>query len=253
MKRVATKLAVFFMVAAGTSLAFGEEITVGGGGAPIDGIFRPVKEPFEKATGISIKLNFSSATLAFKQLADGGLDASTAGVAYPDLLKAMDKEKLEVGAPSAYTATVLGSSNIFTIVNKDNPVGKLSKDQIKGIFTGKIGNWKELGGNDAPIIVVLSKINPATNAAYKKLALSDEPYLADVLDAGRFEDLRDKVASTPEAIGFGPASMLDQSVKTVQTPEFSRPVILVTKGQPTPKLQKLIDFIHGDGKKYLKL
>jgi phosphate transport system substrate-binding protein len=253
MKMMAVALAALCVVQVGVVAAGAEEIRIGGGGTPIDGVFRPVKTPFEKATGNTIKLNFSSATLAFKQLAAGELDGSTAGLAYQDLLIAMKSEKLEVGDPAAYQATTLGSSKIFTVVNKDNPVSKLSKEQLQGIFTGKIANWKEVGGQDAPIIVVLSKINPATNAAFRKLALADQPYAADVLDAGRFEDLREKVASTPESIGFGPTSMLDKSIKTVETPEISRPVNLITKGKPSAKVQKLIDYIMGEGHQYLNL
>lgn len=232
--------------------ALGEEIKAGGGGAPIDGYLKPVKEAFENSSGIKLNLNFSSATVAFKQLTAGELDLSTAGLAYEDLLKTAKKESIEVADPGAYVATTIGASKIYTVGNKDNPVKSLSLEQLKGIFTGKIGNWKEVGGNDAPILVVLSSINPATNAAYRKLALGDAPFTADVVDAGRFEDVREKVAANPEAIAFGPVTMLDASIKALQTPEVSRPVIVITKGAPAPKVQKLISFIKGEGHKYIK-
>lgn len=241
-----------FLTMAATAGAYAEEIKVGGGGAPMDTILKPVKEHFDKASGNSLNLVFSSATLSFKQLINGELDASTAGLAYEDLLVAAKKDNVVVSDPAAYVPTTIGKGKIYTVVHKDNPAAKLTKEQLKGIFTGKIANWKEVGGNDAPIIVVLSNINPATNAAYRKLALDDAPYTTDVLDAGRFEDLRDKVASTPEAIGFGPVTMIEKSIKVVDTPEVSRPIILVTKGKPSPKVQKLIDFIKGDGQKYVK-
>jgi phosphate transport system substrate-binding protein len=253
MRKSIVALMALCLVQAGVLTASAEDIRIGGGGAPIDGVFRPIKQHFEKASGLTIKLNFSSATLSFKQLIAGELDGATAGLGYQDLLIAAKAEKIEVADPAAYQATVLGVSKIFTVVHKSNPVGKLSKEQLQGIFTGKIANWKEVGGQDSPIIVVLSKINPASNAAYRKLALADQPYLTDVLDAGRFEDLREKVASTPESIGFGPSSMLDQTLKVVETPEISRPVNLITKGKPSAKMQKLIDYIHGEGKQYLKL
>jgi phosphate transport system substrate-binding protein len=252
MKRIVLAMAALSLVVCAAS-AGAEEIKIGGGGAPIDGVFRPIKPHFEKATGISINLVFSSATLSFKQLIAGELDGATAGLAYQDLLTAMKNEKIEVADPAAYQATTLGTSKIFTVVHKDNPVQKLTLEQLQGIFSGKIVSWKELGGSDSPIIVVLSKINPATNAAFRKLAMGNQPYLADVLDAGRFEDVREKVASTPESIAFGPTSMVDKSIKVVETPEISRPVNLITKGKPAGKLQKVIDYIQGDGKKYLNL
>lgn len=241
------------LVGSAVGSAFADVIKAGGGGTPIDGILKPVKEPFEKATGHTLQLVFSSATLSFKQLLAGEVDIATAGLSYEDYLAALKKENIEVANPADYVATVVGHGKIYTVVHKSNPVSKLSKEQLTGIFTGKIANWKEVGGNDAPIIVVLSNINPATNSAFRKLAMNNEPFTKEVLDAGRFEDLRDKISANPEAIGFGPGTMLNDTIKTVETPEFSRPVIFVTKGKPSPKVQKLLDFIQGDGKKYLKL
>ena len=234
------------------STAMGEEIKAGGGGAPMDGYLKPVKEAFEISTGITLNLNFSSATLAFKQLIAGELDLSTAGLAYADLLKTAKKENIEVADPSAYVATEIGASKIYTVTHKDNPVTALTMEQLKGIFTGKLTNWKEVGGNDAPILIVLSSINPATNAAFRKLAMGEAPFATDVVDAGRFEDVREKVAANPEAVAFGPVTMLDATLKTVKTPEVARPVIVITKGAPSAKVQKLISFIKGEGQQYIK-
>lgn len=236
----------------GASTVFGEEIKIGGGGAPLDGIINPCKAAFEKQTGIKLNIVFSNATIAFKQLLNNEVEASTAGQSYEDLLATAKKANIEVKNPAGQVGTTIGRSSIYTIVHPGNQVSKLTKDQLKGIFTGKISNWKDVGGADAPIIVVLSKINPATNGVFTKLALDNEPFLSDVLEAGRFEDLRDKVAANPEAIGFGPGYIRDSTVKAVETPDFSRPIIIVTNGKPAPKVQKLIDFINAEGKKYIK-
>lgn len=232
--------------------AFAEEIKVGGGGTPIDAILKPVQEPFGKTTGIQVNLVFSSATLAFKALMNGEVDASTAGLPYEDMLNALKKDKIDVADPAAYTAVTIGKGNIYVVLNKNNPVAKLSKDQIKGLFTGQIANWKDVGGADSPVILVISKINPATNGAFQKMAMDGAPYATDVLDAGKFEDVRDKVAANVEAVAFGPVTMLDDTIKKAETPEFSRPITLFTKGKPSAKVQKLIDYIKGEGQKYVK-
>lgn len=236
----------------GASPLFAEEIKIGGGGAPLDGIINPCKAAFEKSSNIKLNIVFSNATIAFKQLLNNEVEASTAGQSYEDLLVTAKKANIEVKDPASYVGTTLGKSSIYTIVHPGNPVNKLSKEQLKGIFTGKISNWKDVGGSDTPIIVVLSKINPATNSVFTKLAMDNEPYLSEILEAGRFEDLREKVAANPEAIGFGPGYIRDKTVKAVETPDFSRPIIIVTKGKPAPKIQKLIDFINTDGKKYIQ-
>jgi phosphate transport system substrate-binding protein len=54
------------------------------------------------------------------------------------------------------------------------------------------------------------------------------------------------------AIAIGPQGMLDDTVKSPETPEISRPITLITKGKPSPDVQKLIDFIKGEGQKYIK-
>jgi phosphate transport system substrate-binding protein len=250
MKRIAIVVLGVLILSAGIAAA--EEIKIGGGGAPIDGIIKPVKDAFEKSSGISLNLVFSSATISFKQLMAGEVEASTAGLAYGDLLVAAKKDGIVPADPALFVPTTIGKGKLYTIVNKSNPVGKLTKEQIKGIFSGKIANWKEVGGSDAPIIVVVSKINPASNAAYRKIAMDNEPFTNEVLDAGRFEDLRQQVAANPEAIGFGPVFILDDSIKNIDSPEVSRPIIMITKGKPAPKVLKLVNFINGDGQKYVK-
>lgn len=60
------------------------------------------------------------------------------------------------------------------------------------------------------------------------------------------------VISNVGAIAIGPQGMLDDTVKSPETPEITRPITLITKGKPSPDVQKLIDFIKGEGQKYIK-
>ena len=153
-----------------------EEIKLSGGGGPLDSVIKPVQESFEKSSGIKIKIAFSSATLAFKQLYNSEAEVAAAGSSYDDLIASLKKENFDVKDPTVFKNVTVGKGVIRTIVNKGNPVAKLSKEQLKGIFTGKITNWKDVGGNDSPIIVVLSNINPATLGTFKKVILDGEAY-----------------------------------------------------------------------------
>jgi len=253
MKKIVLALAFAMAVTAGgINTVHADELKVGGGGAPIDNFIRPVRDGFEKKSGNKLNIVFTSATIAFKQLANNEIDMSAAGSTFDELLASAKKDGLDVKDPAAYQHTVIGQGNIYVVVNKDNPVGKLTTEQVKGIFTGKLSNWKEVGGNDAPIIVVLSNQNPATMGSFKKLALSNQDYAKDVIEAAKFEDIRNVIASNPEAVGFGPYSIIDATVKKVETPDYARPIIAVTKGAPSPKVQQLIDYIKGEGKQFTK-
>jgi phosphate transport system substrate-binding protein len=73
-------------------------------------------------------------------------------------------------------ATLIGKDALAVIVNSENPISQLSMDQIKKIFAGKIVNWKELGGPDHPIEVLITAPRSATNEVFKEIVLKGENY-----------------------------------------------------------------------------
>jgi phosphate transport system substrate-binding protein len=139
--------------------------------------------------------------------------------------------------------TTIGKDRVIVIVHKDNPVAKLSKEQLTGIFTGKIANWKEVGGKDAPILVVWGSLTQGTNSMFVKNIMDGAKPTSEVISATTAEDIRQNVASNPEAVGIGPQAIVNDSVRSPETPEVARPITLITKGAAPPKVQKLLDFL----------
>jgi phosphate transport system substrate-binding protein len=180
-----------------------EEILLSTGSGPLDSVINPVKDAFEKETGIRLNILFGSATLAFKQLYKGVSEAGVVGTSFEDVITILDKEGFEVKDTASFHHVTLGRGMVRTVVNKENPVSKLSKEQLKGIYTGQITNWKEVGGNDAPIMAVLSNLNPATIGAFRKTILDGAPYSKEVLELGHMDEMRGAVEVNTEAIAFG--------------------------------------------------
>ncbi len=232
--------------------AIADEIKVGAGAAPVENVLKPIKEPFEKATGIKLIIIASGPKIALMDLGKGAVDAAAAGLSFDDWMGLMKKEGAEVKDPSSLQQITVGKDKIIVLLHKDNPISKLSKEQLKGIFTGKTTNWKDVGGKDMPIIVVWGKLIPGTNSLFIKHILDGEPQTKDVLEATTAEDVRQNVVSNQEAVGIGPVAVVNATVKSPETPEISRPIILLTKGKPSPNVQKLIEFIKGDGQKYIR-
>jgi phosphate transport system substrate-binding protein len=252
MKRIAVLFCIHFTLLSGAAV-HSEEIVLSAGSGPLDSVIYPIKDAFEKETGIKIHILFGSASLAFKQFYKGVSEAAAVGTSFSEMLDIMKKEEFEVKETAAFTHVTIGRGMVRSVVNKDNPVSKLSKEQLKGIFTGKITNWKQVGGNDSPIIVVLSTLNPATNGAFKKIILNSEPFTKEILELGHMDELRGAVEVNPEAIAIGTSALLSNSVKQLETPEVIRPVTLITRGAPSPNVQKMIDFIlTGPGKSLVK-
>lgn len=251
MKRIFIPITLLFCFFATTVQA--EEILLSTGSGPLDSVINPVKDAFEKESGVKLNILFGSASLAFKQFYRGVSEIAIVGTGFDEVLDIVKKEGVEVTGTAAFRHVTIGRGLVRTVVNKDNPVSKLSKEQLKGIFTGKITNWKDVGGKDSPIIVVLSTLNPATTGTFKKIILDNEAYTKEILELGHMDELRGAVEVNAEAIAIGTSAILSTGVKQLETPEVFRPVTLITRGEPTSKVQKFIDFVlKGPGKNLVK-
>ena len=187
--------------------ASADEIKVGAGQAPTSNILKPIKEPFQKATGTSLSILPCGPKAALEELLKGSVEVALGGLAFDDWI---------------------------AMIHKDNPVNKLSKEQLKDIFTGKITNWKDVGGKDMPVLVVWTKLLGG-NFLFQKSILDGAAPATDVLAVNTSEDAKATVTSNPEAIAIGPVALIDNTLKTPETPEVARPITLITKGKPTPQ------------------
>ncbi len=245
---------------AGLGLSFGvasvaaEEIKVGGGAAPIENIFKKVEEPFEKATGLQLTLTSEGPDQAFINVEKGAIDVAAGGLSFEAWLELMQQKGHPIANPKDYKAQVIGRDRIKVLANKDvAAVKSLSKEQLKGIFTGKIANWKEVGGPDLPIVVVFPTKMTGTNKLWQEKIMGDAEWAkANLKEVAEASDLKKMIAGTPGAVGAGPLASQDQSsLHSPETPEVGRPVTALTKGAPSANVQKLFDFIAGEGQKHI--
>lgn len=133
------------------------------------------------------------------------------------------------------------------IVNPDNTVQSFTKDQLKNIFSGKTQNWKEVGGVDATIVVVMAAAGSGTRGVVDKQVLGGVPLsgLAKELRTSSAEIA--EVARDKNAIGYvgaGTAESAKGKVREVKAPDVSRPLGFVTIGDPNPEVKKLLDFLQ---------
>lgn len=218
-------------------------VKIGAGAAPTENILKPAEAAFEKASGLDLSIVSSGPKQAFIDLERGTVDAAAAGLSFDDWMALLKKEGVSVADPKAYQAVVIGKDKVLVIVHKDNPVAKLSREQLTGIFSGKITNWKDVGGKDAPILVVWGGLTQGTNSMFVKHIMGGAKPTDEVIAATTAEDIRHNVASNPEAIGIGPQAIVNQNVRSPETPEVARPITLITKGEPTAKVRKLLEFL----------
>lgn len=235
-----------------TTLAMADVVRVGAGAAPTENVLKPIEAAFEKASGLDLSIISSGPKQAFVDLDRGSVDAAAAGLSFDDWIALLKKEGVVVADPTAFKPVTIGKDRVIIIVHKDNPIAKLSKEQLTGIFSGKITNWKEVGGKDLPILIVWGGLTQGTNSMFVKNIMDGAKQTTEVIAVSTAEDVRQNVSVNPEAIGFGPQAILNATVRSPETPEVARSITLISKGAPSAKVQKLIDFIKTDGPKYIK-
>ncbi|MCL4492610.1 MAG: substrate-binding domain-containing protein [Nitrospirae bacterium] len=230
--------------------AFADGIKIGAGAAPVS-ILKTVKEHFEKATAVKLTILEVGPKVAMQDLLKGTIDVVGAGITLDELIAVMKKDGIEVNK-AELQSFVIGKNRAAAFINKSNPVSRLTKEQLKGIFTGKITNWKDVGGKDMPIIIVWGKLTPGVNTLLISKVLDGESPTKDVLEAVTGTDVKQNIASNQEAIGIVASNVVDDTIKVLEIPEMSSDIILVTQGKPSPNVRKLIDFIKGEGQKYIR-
>lgn len=252
MSKIRTICILSVMTFFASNLALAADLKIGAGAAPTENVLKPVKSAFEKASGINLSVVDTGPKTALLDLDRGAVDAAAAGLNFNDWMALMKKEGVEVKDPSIYQAVTIGKDKVVVIANNENKVSTLTAEQLKGIFSGAISNWKEVGGEDQMILVVWGKMTQGTNNMFVKKFLGDKTVTKDVIDSTTAPEIKQTVASNPYAIGIGPQAIIDGSIKVIQTPELARDITLLTKGKPSANVQKLLDFIKGEGQKYVK-
>jgi phosphate transport system substrate-binding protein len=232
-------------------IAQAEEVKIGSGAAAIENIFNKIKDPMEKANGVKLNVISSGPVQAVKDLDAGTVEAAVGGMTFPDWMAMMEKEGYAIADKSAYKNRVIGKDVVKVMTNKDVTVSALSKEQLAGIFTGKMKNWKEMGGPDKPIALILGSKIPGTQGVFQKQVLNGEAYAAGAIEGTTAEDLKARVIATPGGVALAAMAQIDSSVNGPSIPEVGRPVTLITKGAPSAGLQKMLDYLGGEGQQHI--
>lgn len=148
---------------------------------------------------------------------------------------------------------------IAPVVNSRNPVRSLTWDQLRDLYSGAVKNWKDVGGPSIPVRVVTSHPESATREVVWELVMGkkvDFDRSARVVYATRKEMVL--VAEHEGAIGAVSQGFVDlylddvrrdgdePEIHTVETKRISRPLAMVTKGEPTADVAKLIAYLRTD-------
>lgn len=227
-----------------------EELLRYAGATTLQHFFMPeAARTFQSETGVRIQLEGGNTNPGIRALLAGEVDMAGAG-------RHLNAEEKKQGL----TEYFLGWDVLAIVVQRTLPVETLTLEQLRGIFSGEIRNWKEVGGKDAPIVVVTSPKGSGMRSAVQDLILKEKAFTTNEVVSGVVGQADQQVAMFPAAIAAVSLSMVDNtrvkllkvdgiepSAANVTSGQYplAKPLALVTRGKPVGHLQRFIEFATG--------
>ncbi len=181
--------------------------------------------------GVKFTYNPTGSGSGIQAVADGRCDIGLSS-------RALKDEEKSAGL----TETILALDGIAVVVNPENPVSDLDVETIAKIYTGEIANWKDVGGNDAEIVLIGREAGSGTRDGFESITGTADAckYRQELTSTG---DVINTVSKNPDAIGYASLSAVGDTVKaltvggvaaseeTVKDGSYvvQRPFVLVTK------------------------
>lgn len=211
-KTIATTMTLIALAAAAftSAPAMAEKNIVIDGSTTVGPIAKAFADYYKEKTGIGAAISESGSGNGVKSLINGACDIANMSRFMKDseFKTCVEKGILPV-------AHVVAFDGLAVVVNPANKVGALTMAQLADIYTGKIRNWKELGGDDAEIVVISRDTNSGTYETFNEFVLRKNPVVKGAEYVGSNGQAKTRVASTKNAVAYVGLGFADDSVKTL--------------------------------------
>lgn len=219
-----------------------EEKIVIDGSTTVGPIAKAFAEYFMAANpDVNITVSESGSGNGAKSLINGVCDVA-------DMSRPMKDSEFKAAADKGIqpVAHVVALDGLPILVHPRNPVAQLTIDQVRKIYTGEITNWKDVGGPDLGIVVITRDTNSGTYETFEKMVMNKQKITEKAEYVGSNGAIRQRVQTTPSAIGYAGLGFVDKTVKalkvngvypsaaTVRSGEYpiARPLFMYTNGYP---------------------
>lgn len=242
-KVIAATLSLIVLAAAGLSAApaGAQKNIVLDGSTTVGPIAKAFADYYKEKSGVGATISESGSGNGVKSLINGACDIANMSRFMKDseFKTCVEKGILPV-------AHVVAFDGLAVVVNPANKVSALTDAQIADIYTGKITNWKQLGGDDAEIVVISRDTNSGTYETFNELILRKKAVVKGAEYVGSNGQAKTRVASTKNAIAYVGLGFVDDTVKTLSVDgilpsaktivsgkyPIARPLFMFTNGYP---------------------
>ena len=179
-----------------------------------------------------------------------------------------DLKEVEIQKYQDLVPHEIARDGIALIVHPSNLLSSLTIGQIKAIYRGNVTNWKDIGGEDAEIVVIGRDSASGTREFFHEYVMNKEDFVQTQLEKNSNGAVKSTVAQTPGSIGYVGIGYIDQSVKSISIDNgtstidptvenvlsgeypISRSLYMITRGEPTGLAADFLLFImSSDGQK----
>ena len=220
------------------------------GSTSMEKVISVLGKTFEQDTGITVTYNPTGSGSGIKAASSGTCDIGLSSRSLKDDEKAQ-----------GLTETVLAYDGIAIVVNNENPINNLDMATLTDIYTGKISNWSEVGGNNEEIVLIGREAGSGTRDGFESVTGTENQckYRQDLTSTG---DVITTVAGNPSAIGYTSVAAVKDSVKPLTVNDIypteetikdgsyviQRPFVLVTKTdtQLSDSAKKFFDYVTSE-------
>jgi len=166
-----------------------------------------------------------------------------------------------------FTATIIARDGLAIVVNSANSVTELTTDQLRGLFSGSIENWKDVGGPDRPVWPITREEGSGTRESFVHLVMGKERISRRALTQESNGAVKELVKGDPSAIGYMSLGLVGDELKAIRVNgvepsaanvlagnyRLARPFLFVVKGTIRPEAQRFLDYVLSDeGQKALE-
>ncbi|MBK8806401.1 MAG: PstS family phosphate ABC transporter substrate-binding protein [Bacteroidales bacterium] len=174
-------------------------------------LVQKVSEVYMKSnTGASITVTGGGSGVGIKSLMNGSTDLAMASRKMK-----MDEKMQMTEAGKTVKEVIMAYDALSVVVHKDNKVSKLTREQVEGIYTGTITNWKEVGGVDMKIVVYSRETSSGTYEFFKEKVLKNKNFAASCMLMPATGAIIQSVSQTKGAIGYVGLAYLEPTVKAL--------------------------------------
>lgn len=209
------------------------------GSTSMEKVIKYLSESYsEENKNVKITYNPTGSGAGITAVSEGRCDI---GLSSRDL---KDEEK-----QSGLKGTVVALDGIAIVVNPENTVEDLTVEQIADLYTGKITNWKDVGGKDAPVVLIGREAASGTRDGFESITKTKDSckYSQELSSTG---DVIQTVASNPNAIGYASLASVKETVKALKVNSVAPSTATVQDG--TYKIQRDFVFVTKEGKELSK-